>query len=139
MIECPIDSPTQKSENRASFTDLSIYLSNGIIDIEFKESPSDIKRDFPKLLSSNSLGCSNFYLFNGKSIKKQLPRIKDGYQKAFEDTRDELDKLNLLKNKWYVFFLLAFEEKQIIFQPFDNIEKLDFSIINYNKAIPLER
>ena len=129
MIECPIHSPTQKLKYRASFTDLTIFLSNGIIDIEFKKSPSDIKRDFPKLLSSNSLGCSSFYLFNGKSIKKQLPLIKNRYQEAYETTRNNLDNLNLLKNKWYIFFLLAFEEGQIIYRVFDEIEQLDFSTI----------
>jgi hypothetical protein len=60
MIECPIHSPTQKLLHRASFTDLSIFLRNGIIDIEFKKSPSGIKRDFPKILSSESLGSASF-------------------------------------------------------------------------------
>ena len=50
MIECTIHSPAQKLQHRASFIDLSIFLSDGIIDIEFKKSPSDIKKDFPKIL-----------------------------------------------------------------------------------------
>ncbi len=43
MIECPIHSPTQKLENRTSFTDLSLFLNTGIIDIEFKKAPSDVR------------------------------------------------------------------------------------------------
>jgi hypothetical protein len=129
MIESPIHSPEQKLKNRASFTDLSLFLVNGIIDIEFKKSPSDIKRDFPKILSSNSIGCSSFYIFNGKNIGRQLPLIKTRYQEAYEITFRKLNDLKLFKNKWYLFYLLALEEKQMIYQIFNDIELLDFSTI----------
>jgi len=134
MIECPIYSPAQKLLHRASFTDLSIFLRNGIIDIEFKKSPSDIKRDFPKMLSSKSLGCASFYFFNGKKIDKQLPLIKNRYKEAYEATLSSFNLPNMIKNKWYIFFLLAYEEKRIFYNLFDDIDRLDFSILQEKRV-----
>ena len=129
MIECPIHSPVQKLKNRTSFVDLSIFLNNGIVDIEFKQSPSDIDRDFPKLLSPSSIGCASFYLFNGKSIDRQLPLIKSRFQKAYESALDLDDDFAPFFNKWYLLYLLALEERRTFYQIFYNLKQLDFSSI----------
>ena len=133
MIECPIYSPTQKLENRTSFVDLSIFLSSGIVDIEFKESPSDIKRDFPKLLSPYSYsigcGCASFYLFKGKDIDKQLPLIIERFQSAYKFALDLRNDFVPNFYKWYIVYLLAIKEKRIFYQLFDNLEHLNFSSI----------
>jgi hypothetical protein len=134
MIECTIHSPGQKLQHRASFIDLSIFLSDGIIDIEFKKFPSDIKKDFPKILSSESLGCASFYLFSGKKIDKQLPLIKNRYQEDYKATLNILNHLSMIKNKWYIFFLLAYEQERIFCNVFKEIERLDFSILQEKKV-----
>ena len=130
MIESPIQSPTQKVKNRASFVDLSIYTKDGIIDIEFKRSPSDIKRDFPKLLCSQSIGCGIFYLFNGKRIDRQFQLIIDRYRTSYENAFRHLDDKCLIEDKWLVFFLLAYEEGTVFSGIFESIRSLDFTIVS---------
>ena len=129
MIECPIHSPVQKLQNRTSFVDLSIFLKHGIVDIEFKQSPSDIVRDFPKLLSDSSIGCASFYLFNGKKIDKQINLIKDGFQTAYNHTLDLNAEFVPFFDKWYLIYLIAIEERRTFYQIYNSLKNLDFSDI----------
>ena len=129
MIECPIHSPFQKLKNRTSFVDLSIFLKHGIVDIEFKQSPSDIDRDFPKLLSDSSIGCGSFYLFNGKRIDSQLDLIKDRFQAAYNHTLDLNSEFVPFFDKWYLMYLIAIEERRMFYQIHKNLRNLNFSDI----------
>jgi hypothetical protein len=129
MIECPTHSPLQKLENRASRVDLSIFSEKGIVDIEFKQSPSDIDRDFPKLLSPSSIGCASFYLFNGKKIDKQLSLIMDRFQAAYNRSIGLNDKFSPFLDKWYLVYLVAIEEKRIYYQNFNSFKNVIFSDI----------
>jgi hypothetical protein len=136
MIECPIHSTFQKSKNRVSFVDLSIFLGNGIVDIEFKQSPSDIARDFPKLLSPCSIGCASFYIFNGKNIDKQLPLIISRFHEAYETAKSiKVDFMPCL-SKWYLFYLLAFEEKRAFYQIFYNFEQFILTPLSTQDSLP---
>ena len=126
MIECPIHSSFQKLKNRTSFVDLSIFLKHGIVDIEFKRSPSDIDRDLPKLLSDSSIGCASFYLFNGKKIDNQLNLIKDRFQSAYNHTLDLNGEFDPFFDKWYLMYLIAIEERRIFYQIHKNLRNLNF-------------
>lgn len=127
MIECPIHSPLQKIKNRASRVDLSIFSENGIVDIEFKQSPSDIDRDFPKLLSPSSIGCASFYIFNGKKIDKQLSWIMDRFQAAYNHSINLNDEFIPFFDKWYLVYFVAIEERRIFYQNFKNLRNVVFS------------
>lgn len=127
MIECPIHSPLQKIKNRASRVDLSIFSENGIVDIEFKQSPSDIDRDFPKLLSPSSIGCASFYIFNGKKIDKQLSWIMDRFQAAYNHSINLNDEFIPFFDKWYLVYFVAIEERRIFYQSFKNLGNVVFS------------
>jgi len=129
IIECPIHSPFQKLENRTSFVDLSIFLKNGIVDIEFKQSPSDIDRDFPKLLSPSSIGCASFYLFNGKRIDNQLKFIKNRFQAAYNHTLDLNGEFVPFFDKWYLMYLIAIEERRRFYLIYNSLKNLNFSDI----------
>ena len=129
MIECPIHSPFQKLKNRTSFVDLSIFLKHGIVDIEFKQSPSDIDRDFPKLLSDSSIGCASFYLFNGKKIDSQLNLIKNRFQAAYDHTLDLNCKFVPFFDKWYLIYLIAVKERRKFYQIYNSLKNLNFSDI----------
>jgi len=129
MIECPIHSPFQKLRNRTSFVDLSIFLKNGIVDIEFKQSPSGIDRDFPKLLSPSSIGCASFYLFHGKRIDSQLNLIKNRFQAAYNHTLDLNGEFVPFFDKWYLIYLIAIEERRTFYQIYNSLRNLSFSDI----------
>jgi hypothetical protein len=128
MIECPIYSPVQKIMNRTSFVDLSIFLDKGIVDIEFKQSPSDIDRDFPKLLSPSSIGCASFYLFNEKSIDNQINLIKNRFQAAYDNTL-YLNGEFAFFEKWYLIYIVALEERRTFYKIYNNLRNLQFSDI----------
>jgi len=129
MIECPTHSPFQKLKNRTSFVDLSIFLKNGIVDIEFKQSPSDIDRDFPKFLSPSSIGCASFYLFNGKRIDNQLNLIKNRFQAAYDHALDLNGEFIPFFDKWYLIYLIAIEERRTFYQISNSLRNLNFSDI----------
>lgn len=133
MIECPIYSPMQKLKNRTSFVDLSIFLCNGIVDIEFKESISDIQRDFPNLLSphpySMGCGCASYYLYKGTDIDSQLPVIIERFQSAYQFALDLRNTFSTDLSKWYIVYLVAMKEKRIFYQVFENLQDLDFSLM----------
>jgi hypothetical protein len=80
------------------------------------------------------IGSDSFYLFNGKKIDKQLPLIKKRYQEAYEATLNILNHRSMINNKWYIFFLLAYEEKHIFYNFFDDIERLDFSALEEKRV-----
>jgi hypothetical protein len=130
MIECPLDTPIKKwDRDSPAFVDLSIYTKKGIIDIEFKESPTDIGRDFPKLLSSSSVGCGSFYLFRGQNINRRLKLIMKRYQKSYESKYRQLKRKGLIHDKWFQFFLLAYDESRIFSKLYPSIKSIDFRLV----------
>jgi hypothetical protein len=130
MIECPVDNPLQKGHlAQPLFVDMSVYTKKGIIDIELKESPTDIGRDFPKLLSSSSVGCGCFYLFRGENIDKQLKLIIDRYKSSYKRKYRELEKQDKIYDKWFQFFLFAYKERRIFARLYQDIKSIEFDLI----------
>ena len=120
MIERPINIPGISAKNgNTGFVDISIYTNSGMVDIELKESPSkrenNDKLDMPKILSSESKGCSVFYFFRGEKINRQIDLILKRYQQAYDNQYKEYKKRNLLTDKWLLFFLVAYQENRSVF------------------------
>lgn len=135
MIERPFDNLAKDfTKGRPLFVDLSIYTQKGIIDIEFKESLSDIRRDFPKLIAGPNIGCALFYIFHHKKIDRVLEgEILSKYQNVYEKILDELDRKKLVRDKWFRFFLLSFREKRVFSMHYDSMKNINFYKVSENE------
>jgi hypothetical protein len=147
MIERPINIPKKPGgkNDTTGFVDISIYTNKGMIDIELKESPSIRKNkyeskkarrdrlDFPKFLSSASTGCSVFYFFRGDDVTRQFDIILKRYRSAYNDVYEDFEKRNLMKDKWFLFFLFAYKEHRIFSTLYRNIHEINFDHVRYNE------
>lgn len=138
MIERPINIPGEPGKkDPTGLVDISVYTKKGMLDIELKESIAKRnkrdKLDFPKILSSNSYGCSVFYFFRGKNIDKQLDKIVNRYQNIYDDVRDDYRKRNLIKKKWFLFFLFSYQKSRVFSVLYNNIQKINFDLVRNNE------
>ena len=138
MIERPINIPAISAKNgNTGFVDISIYTNSGMVDIELKESPSkrenNDKLDMPKILSSESKGCSVFYFFRGGKINRQTDLILTRYQKAYDNQYKEYKNRNLLTDKWLLFFLFAYRENRAYSFLYENIYEVNFDFVKNNE------
>jgi hypothetical protein len=137
LIECPIKNPEGVSKKqRPLWTDIAILTKKGIVDIELKDarSLSGIRQDFRKLLSApfSTIGTACFYLFNDKNFDdNKLSDILSDYVRAYESELKNLEKLGIkIYEKWFLFFLFAFDERMIFSCFFKNIKEVGSEWIN---------
>lgn len=129
MIESPIT-----DHGGQGFVDVTIYSQERtrLVDIELKENVTGADRDFPKLAMSSAVGASVFFIANQKNIEMVLSNTVSAYQDMYERVFREIPETQI-RDKWFLFFLVACKEQRMYVAQYQSITHIDFSQVLTNR------
>ena len=128
-----LESPTTERGSQG-FIDVTIYSRDRIrlVDIELKEDVTGADRDFPKLAMSLAFGSVVFFIANQKHVDMVLSNIMTVYQEVYARVFAEIPE-EQIRDKWFLFFLVACKERRMYVQHYPSIKQVDFSCVLRNR------